>query len=133
MSPSISNQTPYSFWWPKPASTTRSQTSRATPATIWRLVPDSAKVEIWACPPAVAMPPRQLNCSMMSVRMPLRAEPSAAATPAGPPPTTMTSYSPDTGTCRDGSVTVFAMTSPVLPRTTVVNHNDTTSTTRESI
>ena len=39
----------------------------------------------------VTLPPRRLSRSTSSVRAPARAAPSAAAKPAGPPPTTATS------------------------------------------
>ena len=55
--------------------------------------------------PEVQMPPRQPCCSSNSVLAPLRAEESAAATPAGPAPQTTTSAESDTGMSRAGSHT----------------------------
>ena len=53
--------------------------------------------------PEVHIPPNSPFVSISITFAPARAAATAADTPAGPPPATITSYTPATGISRDGS------------------------------
>ena len=76
-------------------------------SSLWRISrvrPGLLKSKIYVSSPAVQMPPRQPWSSNKRVRAPARAATSAAATPAGPPPQTITSASSHSGRSRAGFV-----------------------------
>src|SRR5258706_2054557 len=87
------------------------------PRTIWRCSPRT-----FACrpqkllnPAAVPAPPRKPYLSIRTVARPVRDAPAAAAMPAGPPPSTTTSYSPCTVVARAGSLrTPIMIQAPVV-------------------
>ena len=62
------------------------------------------------------MPPRAPNRSMSSTFAPSRPAATAAATPAIPPPTTITSVSCVTGTSRTWRIVPFASSLGTMPR-----------------
>src|SRR3954464_15099449 len=83
----------------------RSSSSVATPCTTRRIVPCTlaCRPQKLVTPAAVPMPPRKPWRSISSVDRPARPAATAAAMPAGPPPSTTTSNSPSTGVDRAGS------------------------------
>src|SRR5690606_1881318 len=79
--------------------------SAAMPCTTcaWRPYTTACRPQNVLKPAAVPAPPRKPYRSIRLVERPLRPAAIAEAMPAGPPPSTTTSYSPNTGVCRLGS------------------------------
>src|SRR5690606_14426879 len=83
----------------------RARMSPAMPCTTCSCLPctTACKPQKVESPAAVPAPPRNPYRSISSVERPLRPAAIAAAMPAGPPPSTTISYSPNRGVCRLGS------------------------------
>ena len=85
-------------WIAPPIASARSTSSSKTPLISWILPSWLYEVMNGPTSPAVALPPRKPNRSTRTVFAPVRPLATAAAMPAGPPPTTRTSVSAATGT-----------------------------------
>src|SRR5690625_636083 len=97
-------------WTAPPRASMRRTNSSKTPRTSW--VWPSREKEVMHGPtsPAVRFPPREPNRSTSRTDAPLRAAATAAASPAGPLPTTRTSDGFATGIVR-----VYVRVSTLIP------------------